>query len=414
MPELAALRALGRRFHLTTALPVAVLAGVFVCLAIAAQAIPYVPDKTLGPAGFPRGSTITVYIPKDPLEGDATTPRNRVPALEAGVKQWADPLKKLANIDLKIVKLDANGKDPATGMAPDYTMAGTVEVRWDTDTAFENAGHKGSAAYATHASIRTDRQNVGGKIRRTNPRLTTGGQVHMRAASQGIEAKDNDDATRNGIHELGHVLGLTHSKKANTAMNGDLMGQPFPGEVTEADKIELGAVYGLSAAQVKATITPRRDPGTGKTSYLYRYELENVSDEEIALFQVALDDPDDVFDLVVPDGWVSFFAETLAPDEDVDESPLPDIPGTVLTFRADILNDDVPYLGPSNPVLEFGFSSFIPPAQDLGWSGALVDLPAPVLVDAPPVSALFGLTLVTLIGIRRRRLRPNAAGATNP
>lgn len=365
------------------------------------RATPYVLADTLGPVGFAKASTVTVYIERDPAANAGNEPVDRVPSAEAGVLQWKDALKAIGNVDLVVVKLDANGKDPATGQAPNYSLAGTVRLSWDTPAQFEAAGKGQEAAYAVHAFRASDPPPGGKAGPRVNARLTTAGAVHLRAEGPGTAQARRDAAMRATIHEFGHVLGMTHTKGV-AAMNGDLMFQPFPGEVTEADKIELGAVYGLTAAQVK-TLTQPRQSGAA-TYYEYRYVAEYLGGDAGALFQIALDDASDVFDIRPPPGWIAMFAESLPIDEDVAPAPEPDLPGTVLTFRADYLGSVVPYLNATNPALEFRFSSWLAPVDTLAWAGAVLTLAGPRRVDEPPMVAVASIAgLLALLARRRAR-----------
>jgi hypothetical protein len=350
-------------------------------LSAAALATPYVADKTLGPVGFAKGSTVTVYIAKDPMASDPDVPQDRVPAAQAGALQWAEPLKAIANVDLKVVKLDAAGNDPATGKAPDYSQPGAVKVSWDTHQQFVAAGQGDASAYATHANQTSDPAPGGKGGPRVNARLTTGGEIHLAAEGLGVPQAGMDYATRAAIHELGHVLGLTHTKVA-AAMNGDLMFQPFPGEVTTADKVELGAVYGLTEAQVKATI--KKSESAAGTSYDYRYRFDYLGGYESALFQIALDSATDVYDVLAPPGWVFFFSEARPGETDAIEAPVDGLTaGTVLTFRADLLDGAEPYLGPLHPSFEFGFSSLLPESDGLAWAASLETLAVPRSVPEP-------------------------------
>lgn len=370
----------------------------------AASAIPYVTDKTLGPVGFAKGSTVTVYIERDPFANDPNAGTDRAPSAEEGALKWKDGLKAVANIDLKVVKLDANGKDPATGRAPDYTQPGTVRLSWDTADQFKAAHQEGAAAYADHASQRSDPPPGGKAGPRVNARLTTGGAVHLSDKGLGIAQASRDAALRSTIHELGHVLGMTHTQVV-AAMHRDLMMQPFPGEVTEADVVELGAVYGLSAAQVK-TATQKKQAGA-QTYYEYRYTAEFRSGDAGALFQVALEDPSDVFDLQAPPGWIAILGSTFPaePDTDVIPASVPDGAGAVLTFRADILGDTVPYLSAGFPVLTFGFSSPLAPVDGgLIWAGSLQTVATPQRVTEPAPMLLGLLAGAIALGVARRRV----------
>jgi len=375
-----------------------VLVVVFLALAVAGApeslAVPYVPPDTLGPVGFAKGSTVTVYIEQDPAAKDPDNPVDRVPSAKDGVLQWKDALKAIANVDLRVVTLDANGKDPATGNAPDYSQPGSVRLKWETHEQFKAAGHEGDSAYATHATRASDPPPGGRDGPRINARLTTGGVVHLPAEPQGIPQASRDATLRATIHEFGHVLGLTHTKLP-AAMNPDLMFQPFPGQVTEADKLELKAVYGLTDAQSKARVRPWQSGAD--TYYEYRYLVEYQGGDVGALYQIALDGASDVFDVEVPQGWIAMFAETFPIDEDVTPAIEPDLPGTVLTFRADLLGDVVPYLSADNPRLEFGFSSWLAPVDTLAWAGSVQTVAGPRRIDEPPTAAI--VLLAGLLGL---------------
>jgi hypothetical protein len=391
---------------------VLVFLAVFAAGAPESLANPYVAKDTLGPVGFAKASTVTVYIEQDPFAKDPDNPADRVPSAQDGVLQWKDALKAIANIDLRVVKLDANGNDPATGNVPNYSQPGSVRLSWETPEQFKAAGHEGASAYATHASRDSDPPPGGKDGPRVNARLTTGGAVHLPDKGLGIAQASRDAALRATIHEFGHVLGMTHTKVV-AAMNGDLMFQPFPGEVTEADKVELGAVYGLTAVQVRALVQPRQS--STATYYEYRYVAEYLSGDAGALFQIALDDATDVFDIQPPQGWIAMIAETFPIDEDVTPTIEPDLPGTVLTFRADALGSVVPYLSADNPRLEFGFSSWLAPVDTLAWAGYVQTVAGPRRIDEPTTAAIVPIAgLLALLMSRRSRSAARATSTARP
>src|SRR5690242_14996556 len=93
------------------------MAGLAILLSSAiASATPIIDDGSTGPAKWRR--PITVFIPRDPEPG-----RHRHDKLKDAVDKWkagAGPNVPAINT----VILDANGKDPNTGMLPATTAEG--------------------------------------------------------------------------------------------------------------------------------------------------------------------------------------------------------------------------------------------------------------------------------------------------
>lgn len=355
-------------------------------------------DNVVGPVAFAKGSTVTVYIEVDPnskkADGDPEK-RDRVADAVAGIEGWVQPLKDLGDVTLKVVKLDGNGKDPATGKAPDYTQSGSVRVTWETSEVIQAA--KGSAqAYSEEPAAAGEDD---GKGHVTQPEATTGGVIHLNSDATANVAKDKDLAKKNAVHEMGHVLGLDHSDLEAPAnvMNPKTELQPDNATPTAEDLKELKHLYASASGpdafdvEVHAAVAALAD---GR--FAYSYALAYIAGPDFGLFQVGLGVGIELFDVQVPPGW-----EWLRN-------------GSVVSFDPTFLDDDVPYLDSSRPHLEVSFVAAAAPILQPAWAGRLLQISAPGAVPEPASLglALAGLLVAISVAGTPRRPRPRRTAVT--
>jgi hypothetical protein len=358
-----------------------------------AGANPMKVKDVVGPAGFRKGSTVTVYIDVDPLSKLPKTNDNyidRVPDAVGGINGWVQPLKDAGNITLNVVKLDAEGKDPATGRPPDLAQAGTVHLVWQPSAQIKQEGTDGNAqAYATPPLIEGPDD---GKGHLTNGEATTGAVIHLADDASANPKRSHIETKKNAAHEMGHVIGLDHSdaKATGNVMYPVTDGQPDDGSPSADDIKELKNVYASASGP-----DPFHVIGTGTAValgdglYQYSYTLDYISGPDLGLFQVGFGSGASIFNVMPPPGW-----EWLRN-------------GDVLSFDPTFLNGQVPYLNADNLEVSFRFTSNGPPELDSAWVGDLTQLVAPAAVPEP--STLVMAVTTGLVGLAYLWRRQRAA-----
>jgi hypothetical protein len=263
-----------------------------------------------------------------------------------------------------VVKLDAEGKDPATGQLPDLTKSGTLGVVWNTAKEIEEGGDR-AAAFATRPTIGGEEDDQGHV---TNAVLTTGGEIHLAKEAQGGRNGvfgDSLKARLNAVHEMGHIVGLDHEDKRDAAMNPKEEVQNQEGTITDDDVKELENVYTNTHVDIEQN-------ADAHSIFRFTYTLTFLSGADLGLFQVGLGPGADFLDPTAPPGWVATRT------------------GRVATFRVTVLGDQVRYLSAQNSPLTFSFASSAPPGFGPGWAGALATVVAPTTPAGQPVSRFIG------------------------
>ena len=342
----------------------------------------------VGPVGFARGSTVTVYIdidPKSKLGAGDPEKRDRVADAVKGVEGWTQPLKDIGEVTLKVVKLDGSGNDPATSKPPDLSASGSVHVVWESSDVIGKA-KGGAGAYAEEPQASGD---LDGQGHMTNANAASGGVVHLNSDATALPGKDQDLATRNAVHELGHVLGLDHSdvKAPSNVMTSKTELQPGNSTPTAEDLKELKNLYASASGSdaFHISVVALTDD-LGNELVRYRYALHYLSGPDFGLFQVGLGANVRVSDVVVPDGWEWHRR------------------GTVIGFDPSFLDGDVPYLNSLNSDLLVSFVANASPESQPGWAGGLIDVLGPQAVPEPAVGGLLGVAGLAALCSRRRRV----------
>ncbi|MBL8472054.1 MAG: matrixin family metalloprotease [Rhodocyclaceae bacterium] len=371
---------------------VAVLVG---CAALPAQANPTKRTGVIGPVSFKKGSTVTIYIDPDPkskLKADDPDYRDRVPDAVAGINGWVDPVKNAGNLTLKVVKLNSDGADPATGKPPDLTQPGTVHVTWDPSETIQKKSTDSTQAYTEEALAEGEDDGKGHVVK---GELTTGAVIHLQDDATGNPNREKVETKKNAAHEMGHVLGLDHSdEKAKTnVLSPKTETQPDDGLPTAEDLKELANLFASATlpADFDVVVTAEVEPA-GAGLFRYRYGAQYLAGPPLGLIQVGLGANVRLSDILPPEGW-----EWIRK-------------GNVISFDPRFLVDDVPYLDAAYPHVDFSFIANAEPVTQTAWAGSLIELPGPASIAAPRADALAASALLALLLGSTRRRRP----ATGP
>ena len=255
---------------------------------------------------------------------------------------------------------------------------------WESSEVIEKA--QGSAQAYSEEPLAAGTDDGKGHV--TMPAATTGGVIHLNEDVTAFKANDQDLATKNAVHEMGHVLGLDHPDKnaPSNVMNAKTELQPANSTPTAEDLKELKNVYASASGPGRFDIgVVASTLALGGGLYEYSYALEYIAGPDFGLFQVGLGDGVSLFDVLVPDGW-----EWLRH-------------GSVISFDPTFLDDDVPYLDSIRRELLVSFVADGAPESQPAWAGNPITLAGPGAVPEPGTLWLLSVgLLISGIAIRRR------------
>jgi len=324
--------------------------------AVAADATPLRDKDGLGVAKWKNNTVIQVYIPPDP-DG-----LGRDKDLGAGIGAW-NGQPGLAGHGVSI-QVNYGAQPPGA--------KNVVNVVWSNGPA-NAAGDDGDG-------------NASGSVT-GHDQITTGGTITINRKNVA-----KDDATGFGTHEMGHILGLADSPVTGSAMDHDVEGKAT---ITPSDLDELKSVYGANADDTKINFVPDviKDGGV----FRYSYTATWLSGDALALFQLNVGAAQ-IFDIHAPSGWkVDDFMN--GSDVSLDYS-LSGSPPNILGF---VLTDEVSYLGPANPVLQFSFASRQAPGSRQAYLNGAFSTTGPTIPEPSAWSLMiFGFTGIGLT-LRSRR-----------
>jgi len=332
-----------------------VFAGIVTLAAVRMEATPLHFPGTEGPTQFPDGTTITVYIPVDPngLGRDAD--------LAAGMLSWNNERPLLThNIKIQV----------KPGQAPVAGAANTVQVNWVAPVGGTELGQA----------------NVEGNAG-DNGNTTTGGTISIDPNAANV---NKNEAKNLGIHEMGHMLGLSDSPNSKTAMDPDF-NKSQTVKITDEDTLELFSTFAASNAPSSdhASTTVKFSGGL----YEYDYTLDWTAGDALALFQVGTNGAL-LEDITAPSGW------------SVDPSIGDDVTTTMTgghaagQFLSFVLTDESSYLGPDHPELNFSFKTTAPPGEVSSFLNGHITTVGPV--PEPGTLVLVGSALIAASLLKRR------------
>ncbi len=358
---------------------------ILLCCGAPAAATPIVDYFSTGPAKWK--SAITVYIPLDPArnEKDDDNKRTRHIQVKEAVEEW----KKVAadqktGLTINAVILDENGKIPGSDKKPDSKVAGTVIVEWDESST--QPGH----ATPLVSGVETGKTVKNPTTKEDEPLLKDQEYISSliklgKGVTVGRE-QDNKKVRAIMLHEMGHALGIDHSKKKDSVLRDNLdqyIDKTKPGA---SDARELASTYAAAPARIEGRVTPEGD------GFRYAYEVEWREGGELALAQVVLFGAP-LSDIHVPDGWA------------VADQTLP----SILSVRVSPTDDLSAYLNEFNPLLMFDFLSPHGPVESLAWAGETQAVIGPAIAE-PLVIGLFCAGLGFMVLCRAGRRRPFMTG----
>lgn len=372
-------------------------------------------DKINKPLKFPKGSTLNVYIQKDPKGS------GRDQLVKEGVERW---IKTLG--DRGIVLNVAIGDPPAGSKNP-------IGYTWQNDGFTEGGLELGSGK--NDAIAGPDAVGEG------DTQLTEGSAALRNA----LPAKTESDKTylRNlAEHELTHILGLADDDKGSVTKHE----QPSSArERNDQDGKEINQLYGTATTGGAATpigiVTPAGG-GTGLGFFQYHFDFlaaNAVPDpndpEHISLITLTID-PRIVTGLELPPGWIGlvptgavsvndpFFAEGYMVDATSSLPPWdPTNPMSYIALRTSVQeaikeglpSDFDPALTLDSP--EFDIKVFTIPNVALGLvhvyaGGHLQTVAGPVPVPEPSTLLLivFGSALIISMKIKAEKGRQGTSG----
>lgn len=291
-------------------------------------ATPLVIPGVRGVVKWKQGAVINVYIPLDPKRNDPNAPRERHKQLKDAVDHWKD-VAAGAGITINPVTLDANGNIPGTPNKPDLDNEGTVKVTWENN----NNPEGGSATPSTAEDGAGHRQMYSN-------------DVHVDQKNTALKALDEAKALSTMLHEMGHVLGIDHSKETDSCMHEALDVQPKT-NVGDSDKREFNSTSLDWNSDMQTAVAAV--PG----GFRYTVDVSWVSGGEGALVQL-LTGGAPISDLALPAGWELYDYAG---------------PSPFLTFRLDPTDNLQAYLNVAQSVELFAFTSPIGPSLITGWAG---------------------------------------------
>jgi matrixin len=180
---------------------------------------------------------------------------------------------------------------------------------------------------------------------------------------------DEAKAMATMLHEMGHVLGIDHSKEADSCMHEALDVQ-YKTNVGDSDKREFNSTsldWNANLQTVVATV-----PG----GFRYTVDVHWASGGEGALVQL-LTGGAPISDLALPAGWELYDYGS---------------PSAILTFRLDPTDNLQAYLSAAQSTEVFAFTSPIGPSTITGWAGTDQLLLGPQVPE--PGSSWLMLSLV--------------------
>jgi hypothetical protein len=344
---------------------------VFACIVLTTTptlATPLVFDGIKGVVKWKRGAVINVYIPLDPKRNDPDAPRERHKQLTDAVDQWKEVAKD-ADITINSVTLDANGNIPGTTDKPNLDNEGTVQVTWENNSSSEG----GSAT----PNIAEAQQKDGTKTGQMNS-----SDVRIDEKNTANKTLDEAKAMATMLHEMGHVLGIDHSKEKDSCLHEQLDVE-YKTKVGESDKREFKSTSLDWSANMQTAVAAIPE------GYRYTLEVNWESGGEGALAQLVTGGAA-ISDVALPMGWELY------------EYPGP---SKILTFRLDPTDDLQAYLSSSQPTEIFAFTSPVGPAVISGWAGTDQLVLGPSVPEPTTLFALaIGIGGMGIVSLRRRRL----------
>lgn len=341
------------------------LAVVLVATPFAASANPFTDPRNPGPVHWKDGTTIKVYIPPGPRFDD----------LKAGVLAWnSDPSLQAKGVSVSVEQ----GQAPADPANPGQPKPGTVSLK-----------------------VTPGNPPAGGDSGTGGPRyaLTPGGNLATSGTINVYEGElDTPSFSKKlATHEMGHVLGLRDSTAPGSVMQHDITDDGMG--ISPKDSEELKATYLATGTDSKidlqSSVIPLGD--------LWRYDYQATWQEgaALAVFQVAVGDFD-ITSVIAPNGWRR---DDFAATGDVDI--IAEGAGG-LKLLGFILDDEVSYLGPVAPVLNFSFLSNGRPGQVNGFLNGPLQTSGPVPEPGVWALMLLGFCLVSW-RLRAQRRGPGAS-----
>jgi len=316
------------------------LAIVLAATPLAASANPFTDPRNPGPVHWKDGTTIKVYIPPGPHFDD----------LKAGVLAWnGDPSLQAKGVSVSVEQ----GQAPADPANPAQPKPGTVSLK-------VTPGNPPAG----------DDSGTGG------PRygLTPGGNLAVSGTINVYEGElDTPSFSKKlATHEMGHVLGLKDSTAPDSVMQHDIADDGKG--ISPSDSAELVATYLATANDSKIDLHPSVIP----LGDLWRYDYRAIWQEgaALAVFQIAIGNAD-ISSVIAPDGWRR---DDFTVSSDVDIATIGAGGKKLLGF---MLDDEVSYLGPAAPILNFSFVSNRRP----GTVAAFLNGPLPPLGPVPEPGA---------------------------
>lgn len=325
-----------------------------------ALATPLVLPGVTGAVKWKQGAVVNVYIPLDPKRNDPNAPRTRHNQLKDAVDQWKD-VAAGAGVTINSVTLDANGNIPGTTDKPDLGKEGTVQVTWENI----NSPEGGSATPGT--------VDAGGGHERMHSN-----DVRVDEKNTAIKAVDEAKALATMLHEMGHVLGIDHSKEGDSCMHEALDVQPKT-NVGASDKREFNSTSLDWNANLQTAVA------AVPSGFRYTVEANWVSGGEGALVQL-LTGGAPISDVTLPAGWELYDYRS---------------PSPILTFRLDPTDNLQAYLNAALSTEVFAFTSPVGPSMIAGWAGTDHVLLGPQVPE--PSSGWLMLALVPFAAQWSRR-----------
>ncbi len=189
------------------------------------------------------------------------------------------------------------------------------------------------------------------------------------------KALDEGKAMATMLHEMGHVLGIGHSKETDSCMKESI--DPEIKSVGDSDKRELKSACLDWNSTIHATVAAV--PGGTR----YTVEAHWLSGGEGALVQRVTGDAP-ITDIALPPGWERYDYGS---------------PSDILTFLLDPTDALQAYLNATNSTETFAFTSPVAPSLIGGWAGTDQMLLGPYV----PEPSSVGVTISALLLIARRR-----------